>query len=104
VTEADLLRGVLDLCRLLGWRTLHLRPARTSHGWRTPVQGDGVGWPDVFAVQPRSRRIVAAELKAEGGRLTADQDAWLADLAASGVEVFTWRPADYPDAIAEVLR
>lgn len=101
MTESDLLRGVLDLCRLLGWRTIHVRPARTAHGWRTPVQGDGAGWPDLFMV--RGGRLVAAELKADKGHVTGEQTAWLEALARAGAETFTWRPTDYPEAIAEVL-
>lgn len=102
MTESALLLGVLDIARLLGWRSLHLRPARTAHGWRTAVAGDGVGWPDLFMV--RGHRIVAAELKAGRGRTTPEQDAWLAALALAGVETFLWRPADYPERIAELLR
>jgi hypothetical protein len=102
MTETDLLRGVLDIAKVYGWRTLHVRPARTAHGWRTAVSGDGIGWPDVVAV--RGSRIVAAELKAERGRLTPDQDRWLYDLAAAGVDVHVWRPSDYPDGVVEALR
>ena len=102
MAEADLLTGVLDLARLLLWRTIHVRPARTAHGWRTAVQGDGTGWPDVVAL--RADRVVVAELKADRGRLTAEQTAWLAAWTVAGAEVHIWRPADYPDAIAEVLR
>jgi hypothetical protein len=102
MSESDLLRGVLDIAKLYNWRSLHLRPARTTHGWRTAVAGDGVGFPDLLLV--RGRSLVAAELKAERGRLTAEQDAWLYDLAAAGVDIHIWRPRDYPDHIAEVLR
>lgn len=102
LSEADLLRGVLDLCRVLGWRTYHPRPAMTRRGWRTPVQGDGIGWPDLAAV--RGDRLVVAELKSERGRTTPEQADWLEALAAAGVEAYTWRPADYPDNIAEILR
>lgn len=102
MSEADLLKGVLDIARVLGWKTLHLRPARTAHGYRTPIQGDGVGWPDVFLV--RRTRLVAAELKAERGRMTDAQRDWLEALRDAGVETFEWRPADYPDRVAEVLR
>lgn len=86
--ESDLLAGVLDLARLLGWRTA--------------VAGDGAGFPDLLAV--RGERIVAAELKADRGRVTPAQTPWLAVLAAAGVAVYVWRPADYPDVIAETLR
>lgn len=100
--EDDLLRGVLDIMRMFGYRTLHLRPARTSKGWRTPVQGDGEGWPDVFAV--RGHRLVAAELKSKRGAVTVEQTAWLVQLRAAGVETFVWRPEDFPDRIVEALR
>lgn len=102
MSESDLLRGVLDLCRVLGWRTLHIRPGRTAGSWRTPVQGDGAGFPDVLAL--RGDRLVVAELKGGAGRVTVEQDAWLGAFAEAGVEVHVWRPSDYPDAIAEALR
>jgi hypothetical protein len=46
VTEADLQATILDAARLLGWRACHFRPARTTRGWRTPVEGDP-GFPDL---------------------------------------------------------
>lgn len=102
MTEADFTRGVLDLARILGWRSAHFRAARTQRGWRTPVQGDGRGWPDLVLVRPP--RVVVAELKADSGRVSHDQAAWLAYLErCPGVEVFVWRPADL-DGIAQVLR
>lgn len=102
VTEAEFLAQVIDLARLLGWRVVHFRPAWTGRGWRTPVQGDGVGFPDTLLV--RGSRILAAELKREAGsRTTPDQLAWLAALSDAGVETFLWRPSQL-DEIAEVLR
>ena len=47
---------------------------------------------------------MAAELKSDTGRLKPEQADWLEALALAGVECHTWRPADYPDAIATVLR
>lgn len=102
MTENDLLVGTLDLLRLFGWRSIHVRAARTAHGWRTPIQGDGTGWPDVYAV--RGPHAIAAELKADRGRVSPEQTAWLDALRAAGVSVHVWRPVDYPDAIAAVLR
>ncbi len=102
MNERDLEAGVLDIARLYGWRVVHFRPARTAHGWRTPVAADGTGWPDLFMV--RGPRLVAAELKSDRGRLTPAQAGWLDALAGAGAECHQWRPADYPDAIAEVLR
>ena len=102
MTENDLLTGVLDIARLTGWRTVHFRPGRTAHGWRTSVQGDGKGFLDVLAL--RGDRIIVAELKSARGRLTAEQGDWLAAWRATGADVHIWTPADYPDAIAAVLR
>ena len=103
MSESDLLTGVLDLCRVLGWRVAHFRPARTARGWRHPVSADGAGFPTCYSCG-RGGRIVAAELKAERGRVATEQMHWLADLTAAGVPAFVWRPSDYPDGIAEVLR
>lgn len=100
VTEAKFTAQVIELARLHGWRTLHLRPARTSKGWRTPVQGDGVGWPDLFLV--RGPRIVVAELKVDG-KLTTEQEAWLLALGGAGLMVYVWRPKDWSQ-IEQVLR
>lgn len=103
MTERDLETAVLDLSKLLRWRRAHFRPAQTRQGWRTPVSGDGVGWPDLILARPP--RLIVAELKSAVGRLTADQDAWLSDLAACGIEVHVWRPVNLDDgSIVEALR
>ena len=101
MSEADLERGVLDLARLYHWRVAHFRPARTVHGWRTPVAADGAGFVDLLMV--RGNRILAVELKSALGRLTPEQVAWLAALADAGVDTQVWTPAMYPAAIAAVL-
>jgi hypothetical protein len=102
LTEADFLRQVVELAHLLGWRVAHFRPALTARGWRTPVQGDGAGFPDL--VMTRRDRCIAAELKREqGGHVTDDQRAWLAAFDAAGLETAIWRPSDF-DQIAEELR
>lgn len=94
VTENDLLEAVLSLAKLYNWKTLHIRPARTEKGWRSPVQGDGKGFPDIFAV--RGDDILAVELKAKGGMNTPEQEAWqraLYPLVAN--DAMVWRPADW---------
>ncbi len=103
MTEDDLLRAVLDLARIAGFRSLHLRPGLNRRGfWTTAIQGDGVGWPDLLLVKPQ--RIVAAELKGDKGDVTAAQRSWLIDLEAAGVETHIWRPANLRDgSIARVL-
>ena len=101
MTEAEWTTQVIAFAQLNGWRTVHFRPARTSRGWRTAVQGDGKGWPDL--VMLRGSRLVAAELKSESGMATDDQLAWLDAMALVGAECYIWRPADWP-SVVQVLR
>jgi hypothetical protein len=52
----------------------------------------------------RPPRLVFAELKREGGKLTVEQERWLELLRqCPGVETFVWRPADWP-TVMETLR
>lgn len=101
IGEAAWTAQVLQLAAMRGWRSLHIRPARvksktpgrTDDEWRTPVAGDGVGWPDLFLV--RGRRSIAAELKTNTAPgPTEAQRAWLEALEAAGVETYVWRPRD----------
>ena len=94
MTEDDLLASVLDLCRHLRLRTAHFRPARTEHGWRTAVSGDGQGWPDVTIV---GRKLVIRELKTERGRVVGPQAEWLLALQRAGVDADVWRPTQWVD-------
>lgn len=98
--ESELLDAVVGVAHLYGWRCAHFRPAKTAHGWRTPVQFDAKGWPDLVLV--RGHRMIAAELKSDSGHVTAEQEQWLADFAGAGLEAYVWRPGDL-QSIAEVL-
>lgn len=98
--ERELTDLVIDLCDELGWRCIHIRPAQTEKGWRTPVQGDGKGWPDIVAV--RGIRMVVAELKHGRNKPTPEQELWLEAFRQVGAEVFVWQTGD-EDAIREVL-
>jgi Protein of unknown function (DUF5131)/VRR-NUC domain len=103
-TEAEFTAQVIALARRLGWRVAHFRAARTDRGWRTPVQGDGAGFPDLVLARPAghltevglelrptpSRQIIFAELKTDTGRVSPEQQAWLD--ASGGV---VWRPRDW---------
>jgi len=103
LSEDDLLTSVLDLCRALHLRTAHFRPARTAQGWRTPVSGDGKGWPDLVIVGPR--RLIMRELKSDVGRPSPAQLAWGHALATAGVDAGVWRPRDWRSgAIGLALR
>ena len=99
ITEAEFMRQVTDLAEMLGWSWAHFRPARTAHGWRTPVSGPlGAGWPDLTLV--RDDRLVFVELKRRAtARPSADQTFALTLLAAAA-ETYVW----YPEDIEEIAR
>jgi hypothetical protein len=100
MSEAELQSAVIELARMFRWRVAHFRPAKTAHGWRTPVQADGKGFPDLLLVRDR---VIAAELKSDAGKLGDDQAAWLDAFEIAGVESYVWRPSDL-EQVANVLR
>lgn len=109
MSEGQLQDAVIELARLLGWRVAHFRPAATGRGYRTAVQGDGAGFPDLVLV--RNGHLIFAELKADRGRHSLDQHEWLNDLLAVSVgshRVWVyecWRPSQWLDGTIErVLR
>jgi hypothetical protein len=92
ISERDLTAYVRDVARAFNWRRYHTWLSKHSPA----------GFPDEVLVRPP--RLVFAELKSMRGKLSAEQETWLADLReVPGVEVYQWRPEDM-DAIAEVLR
>jgi hypothetical protein len=86
MSEAAWQAQVIELAKLHGWRVYHTYDSRRSNA----------GFPDLVCVKPG--RLIVAELKRDGGRLTAEQQAWLAAFEAAGIEAWVWRPRD----IAEV--
>jgi hypothetical protein len=101
VTEAELQSAVIELARLLGYRVAHFRPAQTVKGWRTAVEADGKGFPDLVLVR-RPARLLFVELKAARGRLHPDQQAWL-ELLGPAAEVYVWTPAEWSDGTVELV-
>lgn len=93
--------GVVEYAHLRGWRAAHFRPAWSARGYRTPVQYDGEGWPDLTLCRPP--RLVIAEIKVGSG-ISANQRGWLHLLKqVPGIEVYVWVVRDWPE-IEEVLR
>lgn len=88
----------MEVARLLGWRTAHFRPALTKRGWRTPVQGDGRGFPDLVLVRDR---ILYRELKCGHNRVTLEQEDWLSDLDVAGADVGVWTDLDWHSGLIE---
>lgn len=109
MTEADYLDNVIELATTLGYLVHHDRPARTAHGWRTPISGHP-GFPDL--VMARRGRIVFGELKGDTGTTSTGQDEWLEALAGQPIElgesltfdasvtVGLWTPGDLEDVAA----
>lgn len=57
-------------------------------------QRSAPGFPDLVMVSTRHNRVLYRELKRTVGKVSADQQAWLNALAATGQDVGVWRPAD----------
>src|SRR5262245_65638992 len=80
MTEAELQERAAAWLRVHGWLVYHARPARTDERWRTPVQYDGAGFPDLVAA--RRGVVLLIECKTELGRVSPRQREWI---AAGGV-------------------
>lgn len=100
MTEEDFLKSVIDLAKLTGWKVFHARAAMTSKGWRTPVQADGAGFPDLVLVR---ERVIFIELKSEKGKVSDSQWAWKDALQSAMAEFYIWRPSEW-DEIVECLK
>lgn len=101
MTEGELQGGVIDTARSLGFLVAHFRAAKTERGWRTPVEADGKGFPDL--VLTGRRRVIFVELKNEKRPLEPEQRVWLNALELAGAEVYVWRPSDYTSGLVEVI-
>lgn len=101
ITEAEFLKQVLELARLLGWRTAHFRPGLTRKGrWITAVQGDGKGFPDLLLI--RGDTVIVAELKVGKNTITSEQGEWLNAFQEARVAAYIWTPDNW-EAIELVL-
>ncbi len=85
LTEADLQQSVEDLAGYRGWSKYHTRDSRRSDP----------GFPDL--VLWRDHRLIFAELKAQKGKLTPEQETTLDGLMLTGCEVYVWRPEAWFD-------
>lgn len=83
-SEAAFQTWVIGTAELFGW---------TWHHCRNPRQ-DNPGFPDLWMVNAAARRLVVAELKAAGGRVSAKQSEWLRALNLAGIEAYLWFPVD----------
>lgn len=96
-TEQDFKSWVLDLAKRFNWRVCHFRAARVlkdgQETYRTPVEADGAGFPDLVLVRPP--KCLFVELKSQAGKVSSNQERWLRELSSCpGIAVCVWRPAD----------
>jgi len=103
VTETEFMQQIIDLAHLYSWHVAHFRPAWSRDGKRcmTAVAADGAGFPDLCMV--KRCRLIFAELKADKGRLSPEQQGWIDNLTNSmRCEVYIWKPENFEE-IVEVL-
>jgi hypothetical protein len=94
LTERQFMDQVTEYATLRGWDWYHARPARTLDSWRTAGSGTmAKGWPDLVLVRPP--RLIFAELKRDGGTLSADQARVMGVLGAFMAEA-PEIPEDFP--------
>ena len=81
---------VVEMARALGWMVYHTHDSRKSQP----------GFPDLVLVRDR---VVYLECKTATGKLSLDQQAWIAAITAAGGTALVVRPADL-DRIEDALR
>ena len=92
LSEADFQNQLRTYARLMGWLYYHPYDSRRSDP----------GFPDT--VLAREDRVIFAELKKMGGKVSPQQKLWLNTLKEHPtLEVYTWYPIDW-DEIEEVLK
>lgn len=96
----DLQKGIIDLAHTYQWFVVHNPTVETKQGWRTALAADSRGFVDLLCFRERT---VAIEVKGDGDRLSAEQKEWEVRLRRAGVEYYVVRPADWPDAVKEIL-
>lgn len=90
--EEHLQAAVEAELQLRGWRYFHAYDSRRSVA----------GFPDLICL--RGSRVLVAELKTSMGRVSPEQQQWLAAFEAAGVESYLWRlPAAWGE-VGRVLR
>lgn len=108
MTESQFQDAIIDLAHVHHWIVTHPRPAQTSRGWRTAIQGDA-GAPDLTLARSRpgksGYKIAFVELKSSHGRVRPEQQVWMEILQCAAIDcpfvyVGLWRP----DMWAEIER
>lgn len=95
--EKVLQSTTIDMAHVFGLTVAHFRPAIDGFDrngqprWRTAVEADGAGFPDLIVVGPGG--LLAREEKRDGENPTDAQQKWL-DLLGLHIDAGVWREAD----------
>ena len=85
-SEDGFRKAIRDLAQWRGWVVYYVPDSRWT---------DVRGWPDL--VLARGGIVLFRELKAEGGKVSVEQQWWLDQLAEAGCDAKVWRPADWAE-------
>ena len=97
LSEAEFQLKVQRFAEEHGWKWLHIPRSRVGKAWLTRARGPlAKGWFDLLLI--RRERAAVAELKTKVGRMKPEQEE-VAGWCAGALEVYTWRPADWPEIV-----
>jgi hypothetical protein len=82
LSEAKWQKLVRRWAKDLGWIVYHAPYAI----------GADKGFPDLVLLRPP--KLMFVELKSDKGKLRPEQEEWLENLQACGIEAYVWRPRD----------
>lgn len=83
MNESHWQQRITDLCDLLDLKWHHETDSRRSKS----------GFPDLVIAGPGG--VMFVELKTDKGRVSKDQEEWIARLRAGGAEAHIWRPCHW---------
>ncbi len=93
IREKEFQQMIVDLARYTGWRYFH--------AWNS--MHSAAGWPDLALA--KDGRLLFIEVKSARGKVSPAQQEWLAALRlVPGVEVYVWRPAQWPEIEQTLMR
>lgn len=100
----ELQKSIIDMMHLYHWTVAAFASVLVTgrdgkSAWRTPVQADAKGFPDLFAC--RGPDAIAVEVKGDGDRLRDEQTEWLQRLETAGISTFVWTPRSWRDGVVE---
>ena len=103
VSEKEFQRTVVEYAHALGYKVYHQLDTGKCRKCGEPNFSKRIGPGFVDLVIAGHGKVIFAEIKAEKGRLTKDQETWQAVLRTALKRVYVWRPSDW-DEIEEVLK